>query len=221
MKTFLYRLDFRKQNDLSQTFLLADIIIIYHNQLCSWSIIYHNLAKRFPVFVSNRLAQIEDRSTSSQWRFVPSSNNPADDGTRSFSSAVNRWLTGPSFLQEPESLWSQPPHSLIDLPAEFARGYWSSDSWRGAPSRDDCYCCCSEKGLSKGLQKTWRFLDVMKEDMGEVGAKETDVKDRKVWRMIIRCGHPWLKGKAERKRRRIQFFSWKLCWWWWWWQYND
>ena len=35
-----------------------------------------------------------------------------------------------------------------------------------------------------------RFLDVVKEDMGEVGAKETDVEDRKVWRMLIRCGHP-------------------------------
>ena len=35
-----------------------------------------------------------------------------------------------------------------------------------------------------------RFLDVAKEDMGEVGAKETDVEDRKMWRMMIRCGHP-------------------------------
>ena len=35
-----------------------------------------------------------------------------------------------------------------------------------------------------------RFLDVVKEDMGEVGAKETDVEDRKMWRMMIRCGHP-------------------------------
>ena len=34
------------------------------------------------------------------------------------------------------------------------------------------------------------FLDVVKEDMGKVGAKETDVVDRKVWRMMIRCGHP-------------------------------
>ena len=34
-----------------------------------------------------------------------------------------------------------------------------------------------------------RFLDVVKENMGEVGAKETDVKDRKVWRTMIRCGH--------------------------------
>ena len=35
-----------------------------------------------------------------------------------------------------------------------------------------------------------RFLDVVKEGMGEVGAKETDVEDRKIWRMMIRCGHP-------------------------------
>ena len=35
-----------------------------------------------------------------------------------------------------------------------------------------------------------RFFDVVKEDIGEVGAKETDVEDRKMWRMMIRCGHP-------------------------------
>ena len=35
-----------------------------------------------------------------------------------------------------------------------------------------------------------RFLDVVKEDMGEVGAKGMDVEDRKVWKMMIRCGHP-------------------------------
>ena len=35
-----------------------------------------------------------------------------------------------------------------------------------------------------------RFLDVVKEDMGEVGAKETDVEDRKMWRMMLRFGHP-------------------------------
>ena len=35
-----------------------------------------------------------------------------------------------------------------------------------------------------------RFLDVVKEDMGEVGVKETNVEDRKMWRIMIRCGHP-------------------------------
>ena len=33
-----------------------------------------------------------------------------------------------------------------------------------------------------------KFLDV--EDMEEVGANETDVENRTVWRMMIRCGYP-------------------------------
>ena len=35
-----------------------------------------------------------------------------------------------------------------------------------------------------------RFLDVVKEDMGEVGAKEADVENSMVWRKIICCGYP-------------------------------
>ena len=44
-------------------------------------------------------------------------------------------------------------------------------------------------GKRRGRPKR-SFLDVVKEDMGEVGAKETNVEDRKMWRMMIRCGHP-------------------------------
>ena len=35
-----------------------------------------------------------------------------------------------------------------------------------------------------------RFLDLVKENMGEVGAKKTDIEDRMVWMEIIRCGYP-------------------------------
>ena len=35
-----------------------------------------------------------------------------------------------------------------------------------------------------------RILDVMKEDMGKVGAREIDVENRAVWRNLIRCGYP-------------------------------
>ena len=41
----------------------------------------------------------------------------------------------------------------------------------------------------RGIPKR-RFLDVVKENMGEVGAKETDVKNRTIWRKMIRCGYP-------------------------------
>ena len=36
--------------------------------------------------------------------------------------------------------------------------------------------------------KTRRYLDVVKEDLQEAGARE-DVCDRSLWR--IRCGNPW------------------------------
>ena len=35
-----------------------------------------------------------------------------------------------------------------------------------------------------------RFLDVVNEDMGKVGAKGTDVENRTIWRKKIRCGYP-------------------------------
>ena len=35
-----------------------------------------------------------------------------------------------------------------------------------------------------------RFLDVVKEDMQDVGANDTDIENRKMWRMMIHCGHP-------------------------------
>ena len=44
-------------------------------------------------------------------------------------------------------------------------------------------------GKKKRGRPKRRFLDVVKEDMGEVGAKETDVENRTVWRMMVRCGY--------------------------------
>ena len=46
-----------------------------------------------------------------------------------------------------------------------------------------------------------RKNDVVKEDMGEVGVKETDVEDRKVWRVMIRCGYPLNKGKGRKEKK--------------------
>ena len=35
-----------------------------------------------------------------------------------------------------------------------------------------------------------RFQDVVKEDMGEVGARENDIENRMLWRNIMRFGNP-------------------------------
>ena len=57
-------------------------------------------------------------------------------------------------------------------------------------------------GKKKRGKPKRRFLDVVKEDMGKVGPKETDVEHRKVWRMMIRCDHPERKVRKEKKKKK-------------------
>ena len=45
-------------------------------------------------------------------------------------------------------------------------------------------------GKSKRGRAKRRFLDVVKEDMGEVGAREKNIENRMLWRNIIRYGYP-------------------------------
>ena len=81
-----------------------------------------NTSKRLPVFVSNRLSEIEEASNPNQWHYVESACNPADDGTRvtTVNQSLGRWLSGPIFLQESRSSWPRPPCDFPDLPEEFA-----------------------------------------------------------------------------------------------------
>ena len=60
------------------------------------------------VFVANRLLEIEDLTQSSEWRWVPTDFNPADDATRFSNEAQHinsRWFNGPDFLMRAESEW--------------------------------------------------------------------------------------------------------------------
>ena len=72
--------------------------------------------QRHRIFVANRLNIILHSTEASDWRYVPTIENPADDGTRGYQSnqvnATSRWIQGPSFLQKKEQFWpTQPPIS--------------------------------------------------------------------------------------------------------------
>ena len=83
-----------------------------------------NSSKRFPTFVANRLAKIDELSKPNQWRYVTSALNPADDATRGLTasnlSCDSRWIRGPEFLFLPEQCWPEPPCQLPTLPPEFS-----------------------------------------------------------------------------------------------------
>lgn len=62
-----------------------------------------NNARRFYVYVSNRVLWIRSFSSPEQWKYIPTDLNPADIATRSVSAAhlsTTNWLCGPSFLKQ-------------------------------------------------------------------------------------------------------------------------
>jgi hypothetical protein len=69
----------------------------------------NNESTRFQTFVANRLAVIRDASKSTQWNYIKSEVNPADDCSRGLSIEkfleTKRWLCGPEFLSRPKSEW--------------------------------------------------------------------------------------------------------------------
>ena len=62
---------------------------------------------RWPVFVANRVQIIRDFSEPTQWNYIPSELNPADDASRGLQVSElieqHRWLSGPQFLHDTEN----------------------------------------------------------------------------------------------------------------------
>merc|ERR1712002_586752 len=63
----------------------------------------------FPAFVANRLSQIHAGSTDEEWRYVDTSQNPADLCSRGIlAHETEKWAfyhQGPKFLRLPQSEW--------------------------------------------------------------------------------------------------------------------
>ncbi|XP_043661538.1 uncharacterized protein LOC122625509 [Drosophila teissieri] len=89
--------------------------------------------RRYKQFVGNRVAEILESSKVSQWRWVPTADNAADDATRSQKgvdlSQESRWLRGPAFLRQPAASWPGPEEGTErvpdapdeeEMPCEFA-----------------------------------------------------------------------------------------------------
>ncbi len=65
----------------------------------------NNDARRFHVFVANRIQRIKSITDPAQWHFVKSEDNPADHASRGLSAdqlVASNWFTGPDFLWERE-----------------------------------------------------------------------------------------------------------------------
>ncbi|XP_062532995.1 uncharacterized protein LOC134201760 [Bombyx mori] len=60
-------------------------------------------------FVRNRIAEIQDKTASCEWRHVPTTQNPADHLSRGVTATVlsdlDQWWSGPAFLKKSPSSW--------------------------------------------------------------------------------------------------------------------
>lgn len=120
--------------ELCGAVLLADLISFVKNtyseyitfdSINAWSdstIVLAWLAaspQKWKTFVANRVSQIQDIIPNSSWRYVPSSENPADCASRGLTPAQllqhTLWWSGPSFLIESKGHWpSQPSTELSE-----------------------------------------------------------------------------------------------------------
>lgn len=66
-------------------------------------------AHRFKIFVAQRVGEIQEITNVTDWRYVPSKLNVADEATRRSRdidfSEKSRWLHGPEFLLQSSNKW--------------------------------------------------------------------------------------------------------------------
>ena len=72
----------------------------------------NNDARKFHIFVANRVQKIRDLTNPSQWFYITTESNPADMASRGLTAAEiqrSTWLSGPAFLLESQLKSSQEP----------------------------------------------------------------------------------------------------------------
>ena len=77
-----------------------------------------NKSQRFYVYVANRVQTIPKISSPKQWKYVGTSENPADLSTRCLNAQSLTgwdWLTGPSFLRDPNRRAAEDEEDEIPL----------------------------------------------------------------------------------------------------------
>ena len=82
--------------------------------------IYNRNKEQHKMFIANRIYEILEHSRKTEWRYVLTKDNPADEGTRGLPASKIRdssWIKGPPFLLLTEEHWPTQPTS-IPIPTE-------------------------------------------------------------------------------------------------------
>lgn len=154
----------------------------------------HSEHRRYKPFVAHRVAEILANTEQTSWRWIPTSDNPADDATRSKRrmslSSSSRWLRGPEFLRGPESSW--PANAMVidsgdveeELRPKYSLVVLSS-------SLIDFDRISSFKKLKRIVAWALRFIDRCRrvqshDDVGSLTAAELVAAEKQLCRQVQR-----------------------------------
>ena len=147
-----------------------------------------NSNRRFPVFVSNRVAKIVTHSSPGQWNHVRGADNPADvisRGTTVERLNQDRWGKGPLFLRAQRSTWKdtfQACEAISDDPEEIyvcnAADVNAEITDKNNPFDRILHHYSSWNAMRRGLAWLRRFvakLNKQSKTTGELSSEELDV----------------------------------------------
>lgn len=83
-----------------------------------------NESRRFHVYVANRAQEIQEKTSTKQWRYVETKSNPADNASRGIGAREiqhSKWISGPDFLWKNEDQWPvamRAQEKICDEPSE-------------------------------------------------------------------------------------------------------
>ena len=102
-------LSLRLTKEISKALNIPDAVFWSDSVDVLWWL--RNESRRFKPFVANRVVEIQSLSSSNQWRYVSTENNPADLATRGVTASglacSEIWWQGTKFLKKPESEWQE------------------------------------------------------------------------------------------------------------------
>ena len=130
----------------------------------------HNDSRRFKIFVSNRIQEIQDISQPKQWRHISGSSNPADlasrgaKGTDIVNSAL--WFYGPPFLHQENLIIDDTEFDIINpSDSELKRAFCSATTTDSDLDIFNFSLFSEWKSLNRGVAKAKSLARLFKESL--------------------------------------------------------
>ena len=163
----------------------------------------NNDAKRFHVFVSNRVQKIKNLTAPEQWRHVSTEDNPADHASRGLSLTQlkdSNWFTGPQWLWNSEL--SVTPHEIPSLQPQDPEVKICLQLSSKAPETLDWnerLKHMSSWTKAKAVVARLKKIANGGRDSGPIGPEEVRKAENQILRNIQQHAFPELYDKTKRK----------------------